>query len=1184
MAGNVLLETAKYLFYRIPDTALKIYGRGVITFLLFAPILLCAKEMYRELDVKDKLKDASLTFAVTFDDYSVNTDFAKGNPISTTMGNVGLMLRGCIGFDSKPAFKPNPGEDLKFEAMGNASPHKGTLIMWLNAHDYVPGDEMTDGKKRGNIALFQMMFKQDKQYIEYKLYEYGDTVYFDWWSSEPPHGWGQNGRVQTSRKGIKKNQWHQLAVTWTDKELAIYLNGEFVEKNILPAKAVKTTGLIPEKNSFIGIKSRFYGDNHAWDVAVDDVKIYSRVLSPLEIKNQYNSLLLDQKEAKIQAYAVKLNGVDTGNGATPDSLEVEFDFSALPENGKVLLNKGELTMNYRLISPDKTVVDGKWTLSGKDKSRIIQGVKKPGRYLLKTDLGNLGKVDAEIVCPDLSFACTGIGAEDTVPEIWNDFKVENRTVYLWNREYIFGDGPLPENIKAYGRPLLKKAPRLIIETPKGIANIRYKTGATRRRNSSVTFTGKGEADGFSVNYVTTVEFDGMIKFDFSIEGEPEITSMRLEWQVIPELCEYLMTPLLQESDKKQFEFLYPVSGWQAVSLLWLVSEGKGGFAYSMQNDANWVYDAKDPVFFVNKSNGECSVKMIARKVKIPENTPYQALFITTPTRPLPEQNRVIRFGDSSRNDTPRKGIATGGQGLVSTSSFQPHPTDFEYRMKNRVPNTLSVFATANALTDASDVAMYFREYWNIPGDCIYKMAYEKPLGNGKYITEPHFTVPACNACLINDYFLYNIKKLFEHPYGNRICQIYYDLCGNNLCSNEKHGCGFNDKFGRKIETFALLHKRKLIERTVRFCHAQSQQRTVMLHAQREFSPFIDGLADYWFPGEQHSALLKRNPFGYTDEVTDKLYRSEYNRNVLGVGVIFLPALGIANTEYRSTAGLSYTEGMMTMLLAHDIETCQEWTYGLPIQKAWNALEKYDVQSPKTKVNLYYNQREITSSSPDIRVTWYECPGNKYILIIVNKSPRSLNSVINVQKLASGSFTAREEYIGSDITVVDGKFSIQVPARSFRIVAFPPKSFYPVNDEMNKMWGTWIKKGDKGDFSTDMHIGYDKRGCLKAQIAGVACLMKTFPVKPMQKYSVSVYAKRQTSGWASITFQGKDDKNQLLIPLQTTKTNVGSEWKKIELSFTIPDTGDWKKCCFALITLSAEDGTTWFDDFTMEEKD
>ena len=61
----------------------------------------------------------------------------------------------------------------------------------------------------------------------------------------------------------------------------------------------------------------------------------------------------------------------------------------------------------------------------------------------------------------------------------------------------------------------------------------------------------------------------------------------------------------------------------------------------MVNDANWVYDASKPVFFADKSTGACRVTMITKKVRMPADTPYQVLFIATPTRPLPELNRVI---------------------------------------------------------------------------------------------------------------------------------------------------------------------------------------------------------------------------------------------------------------------------------------------------------------------------------------------------------------------------------------------------------------------------------------------------------------------------------------------------------------------------------------------------------------
>lgn len=1158
------------------------FKKSLLVALLGIPMLLGAVGAYREVPTADKLKDKDLTFAVTFDTHGVNADFAKGNPVSITMKDVGLLLRGCVGFDTQQGFQPKPGEDLKFEALGNALPHEGSMIMWVNALGYTPADEMTDGQKRGNIALFHMLFKQDSRHIEYQLYEYGDTVYFIWSSSEPPQGWGQWVQVQVPRKGIKKNQWHQIAVTWTDKKLAMYLNGEPGPEVILPAKAAKTSGLVPDAtNSFIGVKSRFYGDKHTWDVAVDDLKIFSRALSPLEIKNQYAKLLLDQSAVIIQAYDVKLNGVNTGQVDKCDRLEAKFDFAALPEAEQAFLAQGKLAMDYRLTRADKTIADGQWTFSKKFECKILAGVDQPGTYHLETSLGKNDKVGASIVRPDLSFAGNGIGAEDVVPAIWKDFAVKDRTVTLWNRVYQFGAGPLPTEISAYGKSLLEKPPQLIVETPLGIADIRYKAGRTRRSNCAVTFTGTGKAADFTLDYATTVEFDGLIKFDFTIKGSPEIRSMRLEWRVKPEVCQFLMTPLLQEGKGPQFEFQYndTLDGGQwTVDQLWLVSEDKGGFAYSMPHDANWVYDPAKPVFFANKASGQCSVTMITQAVKMPESTPYQALFIATPTRPLPIRNRVIRFGDLFRSDTPSRG---GREGFTGVFTYEP-ASDFAYCMKSRAPNTISVYGGANSLTDASDVGMYFKKYWDIPGDYIYNMPYHKPLGDGKYETEYHLSVPACNAGLINDYYMYNIKKLLEHPYGDRVWQIYYDLCGNSPCGNDLHGCAFKDRFGRNIKTFALLNKRKLVERTVRFCHAQN--RTVQLHNQRAYSPILHGLADYYFPGEQHNTLLQRNSFGYTDELSDELYRSEYNRKVLGTGVIFLPALGHAGNEH-SVTNPAYTEAMLAMLLSHDVEASQDWAALMPVQKVWNALEKYGVQSPETRVHLYYNQQEITSSPPDVRITWYECPGNQRVLILANKDVQPRNATIDVGKIAPGDFAAREEYVGADIKVVAGKFTIMVPSRSFRIVAFPPKSFYPVQDEMGTIWRSWKLPGSKSDFTRDNQVGRSSPGSLKMQAQGSGgCFMKFLPVQPGRTYNATVYAKRETPGLAKITFQGKDEANEFIkMPLQSAQAEVGAQWQKLELRFTIPNTGAWAKGCLLLISLGGDDGTTWFDDFAITEE-
>lgn len=1185
------------MFFSIPFLLRR---RLLGAFFLPLSMAVAAVNEYREIPYEDKMKDKDLTCCVTFDKFSVNADFAKGNPNSINLPDIALGLRGVIGFDGKNAFRPQGEEDLKFDVTGNVSPHHGTITLWVNALDYSPSDELTNGKKRGNIALLHMMFKQGARNVEYQLYEFADNVYFDWNSSEPPNSYGQSGRAQVSRKGIKPKQWHQLAVTYDEHKLAIYLNGVLGAEKSLPEKVAKTLDLQPDpKLSFLGIKSRFYEDKHLWAVAIDDVKVYSRALSALEIKNQYQKLLVSQSVANLQTFEVKLNGVDEGQASQLDQLEAEFDFSALSDADRKRLDAGKLEIIYHLTGPGGFSHDGTWTMRKPTECHRISGIVTPGRYrleaTLKSSAGKTEKNTADIDVPDLSFVNNGIGDEDVVPKIWSPFAVdERRTVTLWNRLYTFGEGPLPTGITVYGKPLLEKAPDLIIETAAGQSPIKYKARKTTRTKRAVTFTGTGKAAGFTLNYATTVEFDGMIKFDFVINGRPEIKSMRLEWQVKPEYCQYLMTPLLQEKNASEFAFKYPGSDFYAETQIWLVAEGKGGFAYTMANDANWVYDPSSPVFKVNKATGSCSVDMITRTVKMPAETPYQALFITTPTRPLPERVRVIRHGDASRADTPHLHM-NAGEGLTGQSTYQPDPAAFAVAMKHLLPGTVGVYGMADELTTGTPIANYFTKYWDIPGYVVVNMPSDKLTDTGTFKREFYPSVPACNATHIKDYYLNNMQELLSQPCSDRIWMIYYDLATNELCGNPLHGCGFKDKFGRDIKTFALLNKRKLFVRTVSLCHARG--RTVMLHNQRLFSPFMHGLADYYYPGEQHNGLLMRNPYGYTDELSDALYRSEYNRDVLGVGVIFLTALGQANVAYLNNPSL--TEAMMSMLLAHDVEPDPSYSNTGVHTKVWDVLEKYQVQSPKTRVHLYYRQNTVASSNPEVRVTYYECPDQQYVLALTNKDLSPKETIIDLSGLKAGDYTVREEYKGTDIQVKDGKFAITVPSRSFRLIAFPPKSFYPVTDNCSSPWGSWNSEGAKGSFSVDVDNGRQNNGSLLIQVSpdtpdnSSFCFIKKFPVKPGKHYQAKIFVKtRNISSPAKVAmaFQGQDSEGRFLgLPPQSTDLAkpCDENWEELNLGFTIPQKGKWAEAGNLVVTLAvqnAKGGKVWFDDFELSESE
>ena len=1178
-------ETLKreLLHYMTPNrsTARKFLGpKAVIAAFVISSRIMSAGNKYIQVEEGTKTDDKDMTFAVTFDASKTTAAFAKGDPVSRTMPNATLPLPGVVGFDGLVAFLPAPGEDLKFNVAGNVDPHNGTLSMWLNGQDYTPG--VSD--KRANVAYADLKFSDHGQTVEFMLYEYESIVYLDWYSSEPPQNYDDIGRVTAALQGIGKNEWFQIGATWTDSEIALYLNGEVAMRKRLPRKVSKTASLkaINNEDSYIGIRNGFFGDNHEYATAVDDFKLHGRALSPVEMLNSYNALLIDKNGARILAYEVTLNGVDRGGRRDSDKLEAEFDFTALPADPAERLKNSELEIDYILIRPDGNKSIGKWRFSKEKECRFLEKIDIPGGYLLETFLDGV-KITAEIVRPDLSFIRSNIGGEDTVPEIWKDFAVDGRRVTLWNRDYTFGNGPCPISIKIKGKELLARGPEIIID---GNVISAWEPGNTTLTTRNVTYRGSAQFHGGTVDYVSTVEFDGFIKCYYKISGAPEIRSMKLAWQVKSEFCQFLMTPELYEKKEYRAKFSYFNRMQGSVKGLWLVSETDGGFAYEVEDDANWVYDPAKPVYTVDKSTGECEVTMVTKKVEIPEGTQYHAFFIATPTRPLPEKWRLIRHNDLTRTDA-FKLDQIGAKGLLTApSGFEPHPTQFAAALKNAPPYTVGVYGMANALTTGNPEAVYFRKYWEIPGGTGYVFSYLRTMEDGSQRKERQSSLTACNACAINDLLLYKEDRLLDHEYADRLCMIYYDLCGNDQCGNELHGCAFTDRFGRKIQKFSILEMRELIERTVRLCHARGK--LVMLHGQRDYHPMIQGLGDYWFPGEQYERLMAQSLYPYTDVIPEALFRSELNRSVIGTGVILLTCI---TSQYRATLPddevRRATDAMFAMTLLYEIEVSSIYAHVSVCAKVWDALEKYEIEHADTKFHRFDRQQEIKTSNPGVRVSYYECVNNKYVLVLSNRDSDSATAEIDMGGVGKGIREAKEEYTGTDIDVADCKFAITVPSRSFRLVAFPPKPFYPVKDSCSVLWGSWDSGVPEFEFSVDAKVGREEAGSLKLvnKHGNDGCFLKRFPVEQGKTYTASVWVMMQDGESSEIAFQGMNG-NDFIDgqPIRSAGAKVDG-WGRMEVRFMVPAGEKWKTCDTLLVTLSTkgENAVAWFDDFTMTEE-
>ena len=995
-----------------------------------AVVFLCALSLhavtFKSIPTSEKAKVDGLSFLVTFDAFNTHADFSKGDKFSTTMKDTNFMLRGTVGFDKQQAYSPESTENLLYPAADNANWRQGTMIFWVQAGDYTPS---TGNKENVNYA--QIVLKQADKFVDYRIYEYAGTLYFDAYAVRKL-SLSTVGRSEVPLRGIKKGEWFQVAAVWDDA-VTLFVNGRPGTRKMLPAIVLDNRKIHqPDPNaSFIGIRNTFdwYGvAPPAKDktlTRIDDFAIYSRTFSPLEIANQYKRMIEGDGNLEIQDYELKLYGVDRRHGMDHDQIEAEFDFAALPDDMRKQYDDGKLTVEYTWSGPNGKST-GQWTFQKGETKKYLKNITEPGLYTLQTRTGK-SMTKASIERPDLSFIGNQIGLEDSVPAPWT-FHVQDKNIHMDARVYKMDAGPLPSSITIKGRQLLKQAPLLIInEKP-----VVWKQGDISKRNSDVTYKGTAQISGGSIQYSTTVEFDGFIDFRYSVHGKPKIQSMELVWQVNPEFTEFLMVPEVYQGNEKNLAYNYwSSSDKNSVRELWLASE-KGGFCYTNEFDANWFYQPGKPVYFVNRGTGECRVKMIQcnSPLEIPEGAAYHAFFTATPTRPFAEPFRAYRHCDSIKGYRLLDAGAISRNGcFTGVSTFEPHPTQFAKFFRNK--KDWGVYGLAGAMTTASPVARYFRKFWDIPGAANFIFNYTRFDEEGKNSQkEKHEFVLGCSK-VVNDLYAKNYRKLFSYPEHEAVKYLYFDCAGCAYCTSALHGCAFQDSFGRNIAgTLAVRRLRDLFKRTIRELHAN--RKGLWIHAQRDFFPMVHGFADAWFPGEQFEPGLSYNINYYTDNVPEIIYRSELNSRVMGVRTVMWTAICSLNRKSLPPEQIkAATEAMCSISLLFDVDPSAVFTARKVLSDIWDIMEKYGITTEDTQFHRFDRQNEITSSHPDLRVSWWQSPDGRILAVVANTGKNPAKGELDFSKLEAKKL--HEEYRNTPLILQNGKIELSLQPRSFSLI-------------------------------------------------------------------------------------------------------------------------------------------------------
>ncbi|MBR6373109.1 MAG: hypothetical protein IKS20_08000 [Victivallales bacterium] len=239
--------------------------------------------------------DDTLLFHLNFDSYFTVADVAGGKAESVNFER-DLQLRMCPGIDGKGnALKLNGREFCAYKMKGNFDTRRGTVNLWCSPQNWSLAEKTQNVFFEAKQADFRLL-----------LYKFVNTpyicVYFQTRNFEVV-----NAKINTADWG--NGQWHMLTATWDNERLRVYVDGKMPPSHrpgnmqpAIPEKVFNPEKTLPDvsEHGVIGLGNLFQGFSgckETEETSFNELSIYKRVLSPVEIENLYEKIRPPRRDA-----------------------------------------------------------------------------------------------------------------------------------------------------------------------------------------------------------------------------------------------------------------------------------------------------------------------------------------------------------------------------------------------------------------------------------------------------------------------------------------------------------------------------------------------------------------------------------------------------------------------------------------------------------------------------------------------------------------------------------------------------------------------------------------------------------------------------------------------------------------------------------------------------------------------
>lgn len=662
------------------------------------------------------------------------------------------------------------------------------------------------------------------------------------------------------------------------------------------------------------------------------------------------------------------------------------------------------------------------------------------------------------------------GITDKVLSPWTPLAVkEGKTVIVscWGRTYEFGSEPFLSKIVTAKRSLLAAPIRLLARANGKEQKWRGEVIKVLSQTSAkVCLKQRAISDNLIFTAEATVEYDGMVRFDWQLEprGEVKLDELTFEIPLRAEHANYLYYfPDYRTHWYHHKPGALPKNGFIMgfVPVLWL-GDDERGLMWFCESDKNWFSAQPDQVTKVLPEGNQVTMRLriVDKPMKLsPEGNillTYTFGLMATPVKPVTEDAWDYRifhisqstFGVETRLRIPETTLDELAKAGVRTVAIHEHWTDIEAYTKTTYGDDLRRLVQA-CHQRGIKVLLYFGflmsdlapEWSEWSDECLVEPRYGYDPYN--YPPQPkQRALVVCYRSVWQDFLVDGIAKVMD---DFDVDGVYLDGTADPWpCRNTKHGCGYerndpsaplmwfnaklrdpNEKWyvsadGKVAATFPIFPVRETMKRIYTVVKTRKPDGQVNVHQSGYMTPALAYATSYW-DGEH---LSRPKEMTAQERLPLDMFRTEFMGRQWGVPAEFLHyALG------------DYEQGWAIALL-HDVPVRPASLSQLELAaKVWKVMDEFGRK--KAKWLPYWRNAGYVNASPEgSYVSLYQHSGRGVMAVVVNLRPEeaTITVQLNLKRLGlSDSLVARNAITSEEIAIKRGEFKVTLKPFGFALI-------------------------------------------------------------------------------------------------------------------------------------------------------